>query len=74
METDPVTQADVIAAIDADPRLASQRDRCAMYRRLALWGRAFDEERYASAGTEGCAEFPIAAYPWNDVADVAAGG
>jgi para-nitrobenzyl esterase len=75
METDPVTQAEVIAAIDADPRFATQRDRCEMYRRLALWGRAFDEERYARAGAAGCAGFPIADYPWRDaVADVAAGG
>jgi para-nitrobenzyl esterase len=75
METDPVTEAEVIAAIDTDPRFATQRDRCAMYRRLALWGRAFDEERYARVGADGCADFPIAAYPWSDAAsEVAAGG
>jgi hypothetical protein len=46
-----------------------------MYRRLALWGRAFDEERYARVGADGCADFPIAAYPWSDAAsEVAAGG
>jgi len=74
METDPITEAEVIAAIDADPRLATQRDRCAVYWRLARWGRSFDEERYARAGTKGCTEFPIADYPWRDaVSDVAAG-
>jgi para-nitrobenzyl esterase len=75
METDPVTEAEIIAKIDGDPRLATQRDRCAIYWRLARWGRAFDEERYARVGAAGCAEFPIADYPWGDaVADVAAGG
>ncbi|TFG96891.1 MAG: hypothetical protein E4H11_02715 [Myxococcales bacterium] len=75
METDPVTRAEVIATIDSDPRLASQRDRCAMYRRLVIWGRDFSEEQYARAGAQGCAGFPIAGYPWPDaVADVAAGG
>jgi hypothetical protein len=38
-----VTQAEVVAAIDADPRLPTQRDRCEVYRRLARWGRSFDE-------------------------------
>jgi hypothetical protein len=62
-----------IAAIDADPRLADQRERCAVFLRLARWGRSFDAERYARAGARGCAEYPIAAYPWRDAADVAAG-
>ncbi len=75
MESDFVTPGDVIANIDADPRLATQRDRCAVYLRLERWGRSFDEERYASAGAEGCADYPIADYPWRDPAsDVAAGG
>jgi hypothetical protein len=71
MSADAVTEEEVIAAIGADPRLATPRDRCAVYRRLARWGRAFDAQRYASAG---CASYPIAEYPWGDAADVAAGG
>jgi para-nitrobenzyl esterase len=71
MQPGVVTEEAVIAAIGADPRLAAQRDRCAVYRRLARWGRAFDEERYARAG---CAAYPIAEYPWRDAAPVAAGG
>jgi para-nitrobenzyl esterase len=71
MEADAVAEEEVIAAIDADPRLATQRDRCAVFWRLARWGRAFGPERYASVG---CAEYPIAGYPWRDAADVAAGG
>src|SRR5262245_22390563 len=71
MAPDAVSEEEVIAAIGADPRLASQRDRCAVYWRLARWGRAFDEARYASVG---CASYPIAGYPWRDAADVAAGG
>jgi para-nitrobenzyl esterase len=75
METDPVTEAEVIATIDADPRLATQRDRCAIYWRLARWGRDFGEARYEKAGAGGCEGYPIAEYPWRDaVADVAAGG
>jgi len=75
MQTEPLTEALVIAAIDADPRLATQRDRCEVYRRLARWGRSFGEERYASVGARGCAEYPIADYPWRDAdSDVAAGG
>jgi para-nitrobenzyl esterase len=71
MDPDSVTEEQVIAAIGADPRLATPRDRCAVYWRLARWGRAFGAERYASAG---CAAYPVADYPWRDVADVAAGG
>jgi hypothetical protein len=75
MERARVSEEEVIAAIDGDPRLASQRDRCAVYLRLARWGRAFGEERYARAGSRGCAEYPIAEYPWrDDASDVAAGG
>jgi para-nitrobenzyl esterase len=72
MDSDPVTEAEVIAAIAADPRLPSERDRCAVYYRLARWGRAFDAGRYARAG---CAEYPIAEYPWREAeTDVAARG
>jgi para-nitrobenzyl esterase len=70
MSADSVSEEQVIAAIASDPRLATQRDRCAVYRRLARWGRAFDAGRYAGAG---CASYPIAEYPWRD-AHVAAGG
>ena len=64
----------MIAAIDADPRLPAQRDRCEVYRRLARWGRSFDEQRYAQVGSKGCAGFPIAEHPWGDSGtDVAAG-
>ncbi len=66
-----VTEEQFVAAIGADRRLATPRDRCAVYWRLARWGRAFDEQRYASAG---CAAYPIADYPWRDATDVAAGG
>jgi len=74
MTPELVTSAEVIAEIDADPRLPTQRDRCEVFRRLARWGRSFDEERYAQAGSRGCAEFPIADHPWRDASpDVAAG-
>jgi len=70
MVPDSVTEEEVIAAVDADPRLATQRDRCAVYWRIARFGRDFDAERYAAAGSRGCAEFPIAAYPWAEAASL----
>jgi hypothetical protein len=74
MDSHAVTEEGVIAAIDSDPRLTTQRDRCAVYWRLARFGRGFGEQRYAAAGAHGCAEYPIAAYPWTDASGAAAGG
>ena len=73
MISDTVTEEGVIAAIDDDPRLATQRDRCAVYWRIARFGRGFDAERYASAGSRSCAGFPIAGYPWAGEAEAAGG-
>ena len=43
----------------------TQRDRCFVYRELARWGDGFGEAQYATAGREGCAEFPFDAFPWD---------
>jgi para-nitrobenzyl esterase len=64
MGSEPLTRADVVAGVDADPRLTSQRERCAVYRDLTIWGRGLSREQYATAGKQGCADFPLDAYPW----------
>jgi len=65
MGSEPVTIASVLAAVDTDPRLSSQRDRCFVYRELARWGDGFGKQQYATAGREGCAKYPFDAFPWN---------
>jgi para-nitrobenzyl esterase len=64
MGSERATIDTVLAAVDADPRLTTQRDRCFVYHELALWGRGFDRRQYATAGREGCAEFPFDEFPW----------
>ena len=65
MGSEAVTIESVLASVDADPRLKTQRDRCFVYRELARWSRGFGEQQYASAGREGCAKYPFDAFPWN---------
>jgi para-nitrobenzyl esterase len=65
MGSEPVTIASVLASVDADPRLKTQRDRCFVYHELARWRDGFDEAQYPTAGREGCAEFPFAQFPWD---------
>jgi len=64
MSSDTVTTASVLAAIDDDPRLPTQRDKCMIYRDLAQWSRNFTRKDYPTAGRQGCAAYPIDAYPW----------
>jgi para-nitrobenzyl esterase len=61
MSNETVTAAGVIAAIDDDERLPTQRDKCTIYRALAKESRGFTKEKYA---TLGCAAYPLEAYPW----------
>jgi hypothetical protein len=65
MGSEPVTVESVLALVDADPRLATQRDRCFVYRELARWGGAFGKPQYPTVGREGCAEYPFDAFPWD---------
>ncbi len=65
MGSEPVTIESVLASVDADPRLKTQRDRCFVYHELARWGDGFGEAQYATAGREGCAAFPFDAFPWD---------
>ena len=57
--------AGLIAAIDADPRLPTQRDKCRVFRTLAQQGRGLTPAEYPRAGAHGCEEFPWASYPWS---------
>jgi hypothetical protein len=59
-----VTRAGVLAAIDADPRLPTQRDKCAIFHDLAKWSARFTKKDYLTAGRNGCAQYPFDAYPW----------
>jgi para-nitrobenzyl esterase len=65
MGSDPVTVESVLASVEADPRLANQRDRCRVYHELAAWGGGFGPKDYPTAGREGCAEYPFDSFPWN---------
>jgi para-nitrobenzyl esterase len=65
MGSEPVTVQSVLASVEADPRLTSQRERCLVYHELARWGgEGFREPQYPTAGRQGCAEFPFDEFPW----------
>jgi len=63
--SDALTQASVLAAVDADPRLPTQRDKCIIFRELASWSGNFTKKDYPTAGSHGCAEYPFDSYPWS---------
>jgi para-nitrobenzyl esterase len=66
MSPDSVSEASLLAAVEADPRLPTQRDKCTIYRELAGWGwfDDFTKKDYPTAGKSGCREFPFDKYPW----------
>lgn len=64
MGSEPVTIPGVLASVDADARLTTQRARCWVYRELAQWSRGFDRSDYAGAGRDGCKEYPFDEFPW----------
>ncbi len=65
MSSESVTLATVLAAVDTDGRLPTQRDKCMIYRDLATWSSTrFTRKEYVTAGQKGCAEYPIDGYPW----------
>jgi len=59
MSSDVVTKASVVAEIDADPRLPTQRQRCERFADLALHAQNFTRAEYPTAGAHGCAEYPL---------------
>ncbi len=60
MSSETVTSDSVVAFVDADPRLQTQRERCEVYRELVDGSRGmFDHDDYVTAGKHGCAEYPL---------------
>jgi hypothetical protein len=55
----------ILADVDADPRLATQRDRCRVFHQLASHANLLTKEQYAIAGKNGCAAYPYDGYPWS---------
>jgi para-nitrobenzyl esterase len=65
MSANAVTLAGVLAAVDADPRLPTQRDKCMVFHDLATWSaNRFTKKDYPKAGQKGCADYPFDGYPW----------
>ena len=64
MSADALSATGILAAVDDDPRLPTQRDKCMIYRALAQWSRGFTKKDYPTAGRQGCKEYPFDAYPW----------
>jgi para-nitrobenzyl esterase len=64
MSPDAVARAGLLAAIDVDPRLPTQRDKCMILRELASWSMGITKKDYPTAGRNGCAKFPYDTYPW----------
>ena len=67
MGSEPVTVAQVLAAVAGDPRLRTPHERCIVYRELAHWSwdRDFDRDEYARL----CRDFPYERHPWREEPD-----
>ena len=61
MGSEPVEPAGVLAAIDADPRLKSDRERCWVLRETFR----YSKDEYEKAGGARCTPFPFDAFPWS---------
>jgi para-nitrobenzyl esterase len=66
VEAEPLTVDAVIASVDADTRLEEPRERCEIFRRLALRNRGIGPDDYPEIGESGCLRYPLAAWPWVD--------
>ncbi|HJQ84786.1 MAG TPA: carboxylesterase family protein [Candidatus Binatia bacterium] len=56
-----LTKAAVVAEIDRDPRLPTQREKCRELAALATFSGHFTKEEYPSAGARGCRDYPLEA-------------
>ena len=56
----------IVADVEADPRLPTQKDKCLVYREMTGFIHGFTREQYPAAGKLGCAAFPYDEYPWDD--------
>jgi para-nitrobenzyl esterase len=59
------TRAALAAAVDADPRLATQLAKCRVYSQMAMFHFGLAKEDYPRAGQAGCAAFPLDKFPWD---------
>ena len=50
--------------VDADARLPTQREKCAVFLAMTGMGEGLTKANYPNAGAHGCADFPADAYPW----------
>jgi para-nitrobenzyl esterase len=56
--------AQIVASVDTDRRLRSQRERCMVFHELVRRLPPLSKQSYPSLGRRGCREFPFDAYPW----------
>jgi para-nitrobenzyl esterase len=56
--------AQIVASVDSDRRLRSQRERCIVFHELVRRLPLLSKESYPGLGRRGCKEFPYDAYPW----------
>ena len=64
MSSDTVSEVSLLAAVDVDPRLPTQHDKCIIYRELVGWFPDFTKKEYPTAAKSGCREFAFDKYPW----------
>jgi len=64
MISDVTTRDAVLASVETDSRLESEKDRCWVYRELAAHWRGLTKDEYPKAGRQGCAEYPFDQFPW----------
>jgi hypothetical protein len=58
---------DVIRQVDRDRRLRDQHDRCGVFHEMVRWSpQLFTRADYASAGKEGCGQFPYDTFELNE--------
>ena len=62
LESGALTREAVLASVETDSRLPTERDRCTIHRELAEWGGGFSRDQYAAR--RECAAFPYDGYPW----------
>ena len=55
----PLTKETLVAAIDADGRMPTQKDKCDRFAALTLFGGYLTRAEYTTAGARGCRDFPL---------------
>jgi para-nitrobenzyl esterase len=55
----------IVADVDVDPRLPTQKDKCEVYHDLTGAAPGLSKADYPHLGTIGCAAYPWDAYPWD---------